>query len=191
MNKINCSKCNGSGKLSHYSHIANGDCFQCEGKGFKLLTDKQLAEYKTEQEEINQRYKEAEENERQYELKLKQQQEAAEQRKQDNIEKFQETLSHYGKIGQKVKLTLKEKFIKDTRYGRMYVLENDQKQQFTFYSKEYYFCKDNMYEITGTIKEHAEYNGYKQTVLKSVKVLNHIDTSELEDEELEELLGYL
>lgn len=31
-----CPKCNGSGYLSHYSGIANGVCFSCEGNGFKF-----------------------------------------------------------------------------------------------------------------------------------------------------------
>jgi hypothetical protein len=28
-----CPACGGSGKLPHYSHIANGDCFACGGTG--------------------------------------------------------------------------------------------------------------------------------------------------------------
>jgi hypothetical protein len=28
-----CPACGGSGKLPHYSHIANGDCFACGGSG--------------------------------------------------------------------------------------------------------------------------------------------------------------
>lgn len=28
-----CPVCNGSGKLPHFSHIANGDCFACSGAG--------------------------------------------------------------------------------------------------------------------------------------------------------------
>lgn len=28
-----CGKCNGTGHLVHYKHIANGDCFDCDGTG--------------------------------------------------------------------------------------------------------------------------------------------------------------
>ena len=28
-----CPNCNGTGKLSHFSHIANGDCFACGATG--------------------------------------------------------------------------------------------------------------------------------------------------------------
>lgn len=28
-----CPNCGGTGKLPHYSHIANGDCFACGGTG--------------------------------------------------------------------------------------------------------------------------------------------------------------
>ena len=28
-----CPKCNGTGKLPEFSHIANGDCFMCSGTG--------------------------------------------------------------------------------------------------------------------------------------------------------------
>jgi hypothetical protein len=28
-----CSKCDGTGRLGHYGHIANGVCFDCQGTG--------------------------------------------------------------------------------------------------------------------------------------------------------------
>jgi hypothetical protein len=34
-----CLNCNGTGKLPHYSHIANGDCFACGATGLMKLTD--------------------------------------------------------------------------------------------------------------------------------------------------------
>ncbi len=34
-----CPKCGGSGKLPHYSHIANGDCFACGGTGKITIKD--------------------------------------------------------------------------------------------------------------------------------------------------------
>ena len=34
-----CLNCDGTGKLPHYSHIANGDCFACGATGLMKLTD--------------------------------------------------------------------------------------------------------------------------------------------------------
>lgn len=34
-----CPNCGGTGKLPHYSHIANGDCFACQGTGTLRLRD--------------------------------------------------------------------------------------------------------------------------------------------------------
>ena len=28
-----CPKCGGSGKIDHFRHVANGDCFKCAGSG--------------------------------------------------------------------------------------------------------------------------------------------------------------
>ncbi len=30
---VNCPKCNGTGHLTAFAHIANGDCFMCGGTG--------------------------------------------------------------------------------------------------------------------------------------------------------------
>jgi len=35
--KITCWKCDGSGKIRAYSHIANGECFACAGLGYKVV----------------------------------------------------------------------------------------------------------------------------------------------------------
>jgi DnaJ-class molecular chaperone len=43
MIKIECSKCEGKGILAHYMAYANGQCFQCKGKGYKMLTERQAA----------------------------------------------------------------------------------------------------------------------------------------------------
>lgn len=37
-----CSKCDGTGRLPHYGHIANGVCFECSGTGkvsYSVRTD--------------------------------------------------------------------------------------------------------------------------------------------------------
>lgn len=34
-----CPNCDGTGKLPHYSHIANGDCFACNGTGTISFSD--------------------------------------------------------------------------------------------------------------------------------------------------------
>ena len=34
MNKQECSKCDGKGKIEGFGHIANGKCFRCWGSGY-------------------------------------------------------------------------------------------------------------------------------------------------------------
>ena len=37
-----CDRCDGTGRVPHYGHIANGICFQCQGSGkvsFRVRTD--------------------------------------------------------------------------------------------------------------------------------------------------------
>jgi hypothetical protein len=185
--KIDCPKCEGTGFLSHYRHIANGECFHCQGKGFKLLTDKQYQAYQEELTTVEERQQYYEDQIRKQREEEERQREIEEEKKQQNIEKYQEKLSFYGEVGEKIKLTLNEKFNKMTRYGVFYVLEDEYKRQFTFNAKDHYFVLHGQFEIEATIKEHKEYNGYKQTVLKNVKVLNHIELSELSDEEIDQL----
>jgi hypothetical protein len=187
MHKIKCSKCEGTGKLSHYSHIANGNCFQCEGKGYKLLSDKEFNSYQDEQEIIDQQYREALEEELAYEEELKQQRKQEEERKQQSLQKYQQKLSYIGNIGDKVNLKLEYVKRNSTRYGESYLLRDENKNSIVFYSKEIYTVMDELFHITGTIKEHKEYSGFKQTVLKNVKVLNNVDIGELSDEEIAQL----
>ena len=56
---IECPKCLGKGKLPEYGHIANGDCFGCDGKGtiqidLNALTSKLSDETRTRAEWVMQ-----------------------------------------------------------------------------------------------------------------------------------------
>lgn len=53
MNKIKCYKCEGMGFLPHFAAYAGGQCFQCKGKGYKLLSDTQLKRAEAERERMD------------------------------------------------------------------------------------------------------------------------------------------
>ena len=36
--KTICPKCDGSGKLNHFRHVANGECFKCFGTGRVMVS---------------------------------------------------------------------------------------------------------------------------------------------------------
>lgn len=36
MIKVECAKCGGKGHIPHYSNIAGGVCFSCQGRGYNL-----------------------------------------------------------------------------------------------------------------------------------------------------------
>lgn len=38
MGRFVCQKCNGTGKVEHFSHIASGECFACGGTGRYRMT---------------------------------------------------------------------------------------------------------------------------------------------------------
>ena len=37
---IHCWHCHGTGILHHYSHIANGVCFSCKGRGWQYIPNR-------------------------------------------------------------------------------------------------------------------------------------------------------
>lgn len=190
--KVNCSKCSGTGYLLHYANIKNGTCFQCNGVGYKLLTEnqykKQLEEIKNNENKVKEYY----EMEREEAEEYRREQLKKEEQKQQNIKQYQNKLQYYGNIGEKINLTLSLKTDKwiNSKWGssKLYILTDNNNHTFSFFTNYPFIVLDtNKIEISATIKAHKEINGYKQTELKNVKVLNHIEISELTDEEIEAL----
>lgn len=70
--KIECENCKGSGYVK-YKHIADGICFQCEGKGF-ILYDKNKAEQIEKDNRDMEQYRKAvlERKEKEYQSKIPQ-----------------------------------------------------------------------------------------------------------------------
>lgn len=50
--KAECTKCKGTGRITFYSHIAGGQCFDCKGQGFKMLSAYQLEKAEKERQYI-------------------------------------------------------------------------------------------------------------------------------------------
>ena len=84
-------------------------------------------------------------------------------------------------------MILTHKSSKQTRYGFMHMLKDENGNNVVFYSDKNYSVKGDKWDIVGTVKEHKEHEGFKQTILKDVKVLNHINIDELSDEEIDQL----
>ena len=59
--KLVCSKCNGQGTLTQHWHIFNGQCFQCEGRGFKTRTLQTIKKWEREEIKKENEYKEYQE----------------------------------------------------------------------------------------------------------------------------------
>lgn len=187
MNSLTCSKCNGSGYLQGFTHIKQGICFQCKGKGSLTLTDKEYHQYQAElanKQQIEDEYFNQMELLRHEEEKKRIEDE---KRKEDNLQAFKEKQEYLGKINEKLTLKLKYKFMKHLKHGIQYVLQSESGNSVVFYSKKTYFVLGDNWEIEGVVKEHTEYDGYKQTVLKNAVVLNELNLDEMTDEEIDNL----
>lgn len=190
MIKKPCLKCEGTGILQHYLHIKNGTCFTCKGEGYFLLSETQYKKQLEDAEQEKKRYNEYLKQEQQFEDERKKEAERLEEQKERNIQRYQEKLKYYGTTGDKIKLTLtyKDRKIINSKWGssNLYILTYNN-HTFTFFTKDIFFVIGDQYEIEATIKAHKEINGYKQTELKNVKVLNHINLDELTDDEIDAL----
>ncbi len=49
--KLDCLKCGGQGTLAQHWHIYNGECFQCDGRGFQTRTLQTIKKWEKEQVE--------------------------------------------------------------------------------------------------------------------------------------------
>lgn len=90
-----------------------------------------------------------------------------------------EKSSYYGNVGDKVdglEVTFKNEFYYETKFGGMciYIFEDADGHQFKWNTSSGFTTsieKGDVITIKGTIKEHSEYNGIKQTVLTRCKLV--------------------
>ena len=187
MIKVDCTKCNGKGTLQEYINIHSGTCFRCNGKGYHLLTEKEYSKQKAIIDYSEKSYRNYLSQLEQEEKEIQLNEKKSMQLKEDNLNKYKSKLNHYGNIGDKVELQLIPNLSKQTKYGTVNCLKDSHGNQFVFYSKYPIIVIDPAWNITGIIKDHTEYNGYKKTVLKDVTILNEIDFSQLTDEQIDDL----
>ena len=90
-----------------------------------------------------------------------------------------EKSSYFGNVGDKVdglEVTFKNEFFYETQFGGMciYIFEDADGHQFKWNTSSGFGTsleKEDVIKIKGTIKEHSEYNGIKQTVLIRCKLV--------------------
>ena len=90
-----------------------------------------------------------------------------------------EKSSYFGNVGDKVdglEVTFKNVFFYETQFGGMciYIFEDADGHQFKWNTSSGFGTsleKEEVITIKGTIKEHSEYNGIKQTVLTRCKLV--------------------
>lgn len=85
---------------------------------------------------------------------------------------------HIGTLKQRLtfSLTLKRKFVYDSMYGATtkFIFEDDDENVLvwtTTSAGKYNLLENNKYAIKGTIKEHSEYKGVRQTILTRCEIL--------------------
>lgn len=90
-----------------------------------------------------------------------------------------EKSAYYGNVGDKIdglEVTVKNIFDYETQFGIMYIyiMEDSNGHQFKWNTSSGFptnNANDEVITIKGTIKEHSEYNGIKQTVLTRCKLV--------------------
>ena len=179
-----------------YSHIDSGICWKCHGERFvpskwiertpeyqAKLDARREAKYaaKRAEQEAKQKQHQAEwEAEQEAKRKAKEEAERIEAERKAAEEARKAISKHYGEIGQRVKLNLTYVgsahfeihvgWSTQTMYIHNFLDESGNK--FVWKSTCYVGIDDGeSAQVTGTIKDHSEYKGEKQTVLTRCKIV--------------------
>lgn len=177
------------------SHVANGVCFKCGGTGKEratmiIMTPENRA--KADAERAKREAKVAEEQaKREAERKAQEQREAEERARREAEIAAQKANSQYvGNIGDRVELTLTlaytaywevRSFYGGTETMHMHIFKDADDNTFTWKTSNGVCMPqaDGQYKVAekgdtvvlkGTIKDHSEYKGEKQTVLTRCKI---------------------
>lgn len=179
-----CQKCQGEGVIQHYAYHDDGICYDCSGDGFKqkFFADEEAVKKFCKQKSVRLAKKRAKE-EAEYAVRLaefeasREAREAEEKRVQAEREaelaKFSYIEAPVGSIVEfngEVKALVKI----DGQYGwsLMVVVENDQNQQFKFFSTAKWVWEVEVGEqvqVRAEVKDFSEYQGIKQNVVKNAK----------------------
>lgn len=182
-----CNRCGGDGTLYGYMMIEGGKCFKCGGSGkhthkYVLHSEKSI-ESLMKKAEIN-RQKELErisnlpyvqkliakvdENNKKY-IQNKKENEA-------KNKQLAEKSNFVGNVKDRLEfeLTVTKRLVFENYYGKtaMYIMQDKDSNVFVWSTNDFRMTESNTYQLKGTIKEHKEYNGVKQTVITRCKILN-------------------
>lgn len=188
--EVRCDRCGGAGSSDAWKYTGM-TCYKCGGTG--RMAQRTL-EYTPEHEAelLKKREMEAEKKRAEYEAWLKAEEEriAEEKRlaeeKQKAIE-AQKAISQYqGEVGQKITVKIVERHTAEfethfgygTQYMNIHIMKDAEGNVYTwktqngigYWNDQDWISYDQEFTITGTIKEHSEYKGEKQTVLTRCKI---------------------
>lgn len=178
-----CPRCSGAGKVVH--HMVNGQpswnwtdggiCWKCHGEGMVLgKWIERTPEYQAKLDAKRQAKIDAKVEERR---KAEEERKAKEEALRKQIEAEKKISQFIGEAGQK--LEIKAKYIGspffESVYGRTYIHqfkdENGNKIVWKSGTKPEVLSEENqMVILKGTVKEHSEYKGEKQTTMTRCKI---------------------
>jgi len=195
-----CWKCNGKGIIPEYAGIYGGECFECGGSGHlhhikKVYTPEYEAKLEARREKRRAKY-EAENAERLAKEKAEREAKEAEAKaKAEAIEAEKNAerakTNYFGNVGERVNITVtlagRRWFERPSfkGYGTdtvwVYIFTDEIGNRFVWKTTsglpaeideniDDYIEKRTPLTIKATIKEHSEYDGYKQNMVIRVKV---------------------
>jgi len=183
-----CEKCNGTGRIPEYFHIANGTCFDCNGSGtIEVKEYEYTAEHLAKLEA--KRAKKAADREAKLAAEIAERESEAERRRIEEEKLLAEIerkrRGHYfGEIGQKIEIEVEYKGCGsyDTYYGTTYIFKFDTddgahlvwKTGTKLGGNEWFIEEGDKITIKASIKDHKEYHGIEQTELQRVKIVKAV-----------------
>jgi len=199
--RVKCWKCAGQGVISAYAHVYAGECFECNGTGWVDETETIMTPENAAKADARRAKREAQIAEQIAAENAKR--EAEEQRKAEEQAKREAEIAavkaisqHVGNIGDRVEMTLTLDHtatweqpsyagygtdtmhihaFKDTD-GNTFIWKTSNGVYVALGNGQYKVAeKGNTVTLKGTIKDHSEYDGEKQTVLTRCKIIDVIE----------------
>ena len=173
---MKCPRCGGYGKVVHhmengqpsYNWTDDGICWKCHGQG-KVL-EKWIERTPEYQAKLDARRKAKADARAEYYRKVNEEIKAKEEAERKQIEEEKQRSQFIGEVGQK--LEIKVEYIGspffESKFGRTYIhqFKDESGNKLVWKSGTVVLQEEHqMVTLKGTIKEHSEYKGEKQTIL--------------------------